>query len=174
MTLFSRNVLALLAFFMSSTALAAETWAQGRVTLHACVYAHTYEAQVELNYRNYDLPWGTSVYLIHGWGGIDNETTTFDWDNTQTIEVFASAPWTWSTTVSSIVSTRTGTRRYEHLDFVWKVVLPNGHEFYEKGNNSTWGYYAASLASVGERPCTSDGNFVGPMYPLSVPSIVKW
>ncbi|ATB46614.1 hypothetical protein MYMAC_002219 [Corallococcus macrosporus DSM 14697] len=173
MPLFSRKVLALLAFFMSSTALAGETWVQGRATLHACVYAHTYEAQVELNYRNYDLPWGTSVYLIYGWGGLNN-FVPYDWEDTQTIEVFASAPWTWSTTVTSIISTRTTPKWAEHIDFVWKVVLPNGHEFYEKGNNSTWGYYAASLLDIADRPCTSDGNFVGPMYPLSVTSIEKW
>ena len=173
MTFFSRKVLALLVFFMSSTALASETWVQGRAVLHACVYASSYEAQLELNYRNYSLPWGTSVYLIHGWGGL-NSFVPFDWENTQTIEVSASAPYTWSTTVTSIISNRTSPKWYEHFDFVWKVVLPNGHEFYEKGNGSTWGYYAASLLDITERPCTSDGNFVGPFYPLSVTSIEKW
>ncbi|WAM28694.1 hypothetical protein [Myxococcus sp. NMCA1] len=158
---------------MSSTALASETWVQGRAVLHACVYASAYEAHLELNYRNYSLPWGTSVYLIHGWGGL-NSFVPFDWENTQTIEVSASAPYTWSTTVTSIISNRTSPKWYEHFDFVWKVVLPNGHEFYEKGNGSTWGYYAASLLDITERPCTSDGNFVGPYYPLSVTSIEKW
>ncbi|AKQ67896.1 hypothetical protein A176_004808 [Myxococcus hansupus] len=173
MTFFSRKVLSLLVFLMASSATAAETWVQGRKVLHACVYAHSYEAEVNLSYRNHDLPWGTSVFLIYGWGG-QNNFVPYDWENEQTLEVFASAPWTWSTTVHGITSTRTTPKWAEHLDFVWKVVLPNGHVFYEKGNHSTWGYYAANLNTVGEIPCTSDGNFVGPTYPLTVTSVEKW
>ncbi|WP_426750386.1 hypothetical protein [Myxococcus sp. Y35] len=173
MTSISRKALTLLVFFMASSASAAEMWAEGRSVLHACDYGYAYEAQVNLSYRNYDLPWGTSVYLIYGWGGLDS-FVPFDWENEQTIEVFASAPWTWSTTVTSITSNRTSPKWYEHLDHVWKVVLPNGHVFYEKGNSSTWGYYSASLLSIAERPCTSNGDFVGPMYPLTVTTVEKW
>ncbi|WP_164000333.1 hypothetical protein [Pyxidicoccus caerfyrddinensis] len=173
MTVFSRNGLALLLFFVSSSAMASEQWVQGRVVLHSCVYASSYEAELNLSYRNYTLPWGTSVYLIHGWGGLDN-FVPFDWDNTQTLAVSASAPWTWSITVRSNISNRSSPKWYEHFDYVWKVVLPNGTEFYEKGNGSTWGYYAANLSDVTQRPCTSDGNFVGPTYPLTVTSVEKW
>ncbi|MFP2928139.1 hypothetical protein ACLESO_23650 [Pyxidicoccus sp. 3LG] len=175
MTALSRNALALLAALsVSTSAMASETWVDGRAVLHACVYAYSYEAEVSLSYRNYTLPWGTSVYLIYGWGGISNNVP-MDWDNTQTLTVSASAPYTWSATVRSIFSNRTTPQnRYDHVDFVWKVVLPNGFTFYEKGNGSTWGYYSAALSGITDRPCSSDGSFIGPMFPLTVTSVEKW
>jgi len=167
-----RNVLAVLLVFASSSALAAETWAEGRKVLHSCVYASSYEAEVSLHYRNYTLPWGTSVYLVQGWGGYDNGTP-IDWENTQTHAVSASAPWTWSITLRAGVSWRSSPKWYEHIDFVWKVVLPDGSEFYEKGNGSTWGYYAGDISQL-PAPCVSDSNFIGDPQPLPVSSIEKW
>lgn len=172
MTSLLRNVLALVLLSVSSSALAAETWAEGRKVLHSCVYASSYETEVTASYRNYDLPWGTSVFLVHGWGG-SNNGTPFDWDNTQTVQASASAAYTWSATVRATTSTRSSPKYSEHLDFVWKVVLPNGSEFYEKGNPSTWGYYAANFASL-PGPCVSDSNFIGTPQPLTVTSVVKW
>jgi len=133
---------------------------------------------VGVSYRNYTLPWGTSVALVYGWGGTSwghgNPSTRFDWANTQTVAVSASAPYTWSATVTSIISTRSGSWLYDELDFVWKVTLPNGFTFYEKGNGSTWGYYAAGLSAVQERPCVNDSNFIGTPTPLVVTSVEKW
>lgn len=172
MTSLLRAVLALCLLSASSAALAAETWAQGRVVLHSCVYASSYEAEVGLSYRNYTLPWGTSVSLVYGWSGSDNGIP-FDWDNTQTVVVSASAPYTWSATVRSQLSSRSSPKYYTDINFVWKVVLPNGYEFYEKGNGSTWGYYSASLSEV-PRPCTSDSSFIGDPWPLPVISVEKW
>lgn len=173
MTSALRKVLALALFFASTSAVAIEQWADGRAVLHACVYAHSYEAEIRMSYRNYTLPWGTSVYLIHGWGGLDNGVA-ITWDNTQTVAVPASSPWTWTVTVRSIISTRTTPKWYEHFDYVWKVVLPNGTEFYEKGNGSTYGYYSANLLDITSRPCTSDGSFIGAPFALGITSVEQW
>jgi hypothetical protein len=173
MTSLLRTVLALVLLFTSSSALASETWAEGRKVLHSCIYASSYEAEVTLSYRNYTLPWGTSVSLIYGWGGTVLNGGPFDWENTQTLAVSASAPYTWSATVRGTTSTRSSPKYYEHIDFVWKVVLPNGTEFYEKGNGSTWGYYAADVNNM-PAPCVSDSNFIGTPQPLTITSIVKW
>jgi hypothetical protein len=172
MTVLLRSLLAAV-LFVSSTALASETWAEGRKVLHSCVYASSYEVEVSLSYRNYTLPWGTSVFLIYGWGGNVTNGSPFDWENTQTLTVSASAPYTWSTTVRATTATRSSPKYYEHLDFVWKVVLPNGTEFYEKGNASTWGYYAADVSQM-PAPCVSDSNFIGTPQALTVTSVVKW
>ncbi|MCP3098818.1 hypothetical protein LZ198_08010 [Myxococcus sp. K15C18031901] len=169
----ARNILAVGLLLVSSSALASEQWADGRAVLHSCVYASSYEAEVRMSYRNFTLPWGTSVYLIHGWGGMSNGVA-IDWDNTQTVEAPASAPWTWTTTVRSTISTRSGTKWYTHFDYVWKVVLPDGNVFYEKGNGSTFGYYSANLQDITERPCTSDSSFIGAPFALTITSIEKW
>jgi hypothetical protein len=174
MTRLFRYVLALVLMFASTSALAGEQWVDARVTSFTCGYFNHQEAEVRLSYRNLDLPWGTSVYLLYGWGGYtgDSATGSFDWASTQTVEVPASSPYTWTTTVSSTVRARASTV-YESINFVWKVVLPDGNVFYEKGNGSTYGYYAANFSAL-PVACTSDGSMVGTLQPLAITTVVKW
>ncbi len=177
MTSLLRNLLAVAFLLVSSSALASDTWAQGRKILRQCDYAFDYMAEVVLSYQNYAMPWGTSVELIYGWGGSSwggPSTTTFDWANTQTIPVSASAPYTWSATVTSVIATRTGSSEYTSIQFVWKVSMPNGHVFYEKGNGSTWGFYNAPLGSLLGAPCSNTSTFTGPSSPLTVTSVERW
>lgn len=174
MTSLLRNLLAVAFLLVSSSAFASDTWAQGRIILRQCEYAFDYLAEVGMSYQNYTLPWGTSVELIYGWGGTswNPTTTTFDWANTHGLAAQASAPYTWSATVVSVISTRSGGWAYDSIQFVWKVTLPNGYTFYEKGNGSTWGFYNASLSGVQERPCGV--NFTLPPTPLTVTSVERW
>ena len=167
-----RNVLAVLLVFASSSALAAETWAEGRKVLHSCVYASSYEAEVSLFYRNDTLPWGTSVVLLYGWGGSDNGTP-FDWAGRMTTPALAVAGYTWGATVRATTSTRSSPRYYEHIDFVWMVIRPDGSFFYDKGNNSTWGFYSGNISQL-PAPCVSDSNFIGTPTPLPVVDVVRW
>lgn len=167
---FFRVVLVLGLMLASTPSLAGEMWAQARLTSHSCGYWNHTDAEVGLSYRNYDLPWGTSVYLIYGWAG--SYAGTFDWQDQQEIEVFASAPYTWSTTVSRSILGRGGPV-FKSINFVWRVVLPNGHEFYEKGNNSTWGFYDANFSQVTSK-CSEDGNPVGVPTPLAITTIERW
>lgn len=62
---------------------------------------------------------------------------------------------------------------YNRLDFVWAVHLPDGSVFYEKGDNSTWGYYLAALSDV-PNSCTSTGGFNAGLQPIPVTSVEKW
>lgn len=167
-----RNVFALVLMLFSSSAFAAETYVQARAVLHSCGYYSTQEVEVGLSYVNTGLPWGTSVYLVYGWGGTEG-SNVFDWRNTTTVQAPATAGYTWGTTVTSQIAARSSPTFFEHIDFVWKVVLPDGSEFYEKGNNSTYGYYKSVFSQL-ERPCTSDAGFIGTPAPLAVTSVVKW
>lgn len=176
-----RNVLALSLLSVSSSALASETWAEGRKVLRSCEYASSYEVEVTLSYKNELLPSGSSVFLVYGWdGGYLNHDgqnrPPFDWLGQQTVPATAGAPFTWSATVRGTTSTRTGTQYFENLDYVWKVVRPDGSAFYDKGNNpSTWGYHAAVLQGMAA-PCASStySGFIGTPVPLSVMDVVKW
>lgn len=172
MTRALRNVLTLALMMVSSSAFAAETWVQARAVLHSCGYYSSSEVEVGLSYRNYNLPWGTSVYLVYGWGGTSGGTP-ISWENTTTVQAPATAGYTWGTTVTSTIAARSSSKFYESINFVWKVVLPDGSEFYEKGNDSTWGYYDANFSQL-PRPCVSDSNFIGTPQALVVNSIVKW
>ncbi|AKQ64700.1 hypothetical protein A176_001612 [Myxococcus hansupus] len=164
----SRHALVFALLLTSTSALAGAQWVQARTVLNTCGYFSTSQAEIRLTYRNDDLPWGTSVFLIYGWGG-----STFDWaPSPQTVEVPAVAPYHWGTTVTGVIRSRSSTQ-YTHLNYVWKVVLPDGHEFYEKGNDSTYGYYAADFSQV-PMPCTQTaGTFIGNPTPLTITTVVK-
>ena len=168
---FLRVVLVLGLMLASTPALAGEQWVQARVTSFTCGYWSYSGAEVGLSYRNHDLPWGTSVYLIHGWAGTDGYTP-FDWANRQEIEVAASAPYTWSATVSRQIQGRGGPI-FKSINFVWRVVLPDGHEFYEKGNASTWGFYDANFSQVPSQ-CSKTNDYVGVPTPLTITDVVRW
>ncbi|MFP2904589.1 hypothetical protein ACLESD_05940 [Pyxidicoccus sp. 3LFB2] len=179
MTSLLRSVLAVALLLVSSSALASETWGHGRRILRQCDYAFDYMAEAALSYRNYTLPWGTSVQLVYGWGGaywsqMDPTNIPIEWANTQTVNAPASAPYTWSATVSSVVSERNEFWYYNQVQFVWKVTLPNGNVFYEKGNGSTWGYYSANVSGIQQSPCVNDSVFIGPSTPLPITSVEKW
>ncbi|MFP2933701.1 hypothetical protein ACLESO_52905 [Pyxidicoccus sp. 3LG] len=169
----SRHALALALLLTSTSALAMEQWVQARTVLNSCGYFNNSQAEVTLSYRNYDLPWGTRVFLIYGWGSPPaGGSTGFDWaPQPTTVEAPATAPYTWGTQVKSIIRSRSSVV-YTNINYVWKVVLPDGHEFYEKGNGSTYGYYAADFSQV-PMPCSNDGSFSGTPTALTITTVVK-
>lgn len=167
-----RHALVLALLLTSSSALAGEQWVKARTVLNTCGYFSTSQAELTFSYRNQDLPWGTSVFLIYGWGGTSG-TTPFDWAPAAvTVEAPATAPYHWGTTVTGVIRARSSTS-YTSINYVWKVVLPDGSEFYEKGNGSTYGYYAADFSQV-PMPCTTtSGTFIGTPTPLTITTVVK-
>lgn len=171
-----RSMFALVLLLASATAFAGQTWVQARAVTHSCGYYSTQNVEVTLDYQNQGLPWGTSVYLVYGWGGYTSTGSSnvpFTWDQSKSIPVSASAPYTWRATVTSNIAVRSSPKFYDSINFVWRVVLPDGSEFYEKGNTSTFGYYAASFANV-PRPCVSTSGFIGTPQALNVVSVEKW
>ncbi len=178
MNRFLRNVLALVLMCVSATAFAGGTTARARAVTYSCGYYSSQEAEVELRYVNTNLPWGTSVTLIYGWGGYysaPNGTppNLFDWENTASKDAPATAPYTWGATVKSQIAARSSPKFYERLDFVWEVHLPDGSVFYEKGNDSAWGYYVADFSDV-PNSCTSTGDYNTDFSAVPVTSVVKW
>lgn len=174
-----RSMLALVLVLSSATAMATEwTTAKARAVTHSCGYYSTQEVEVSLTYFNdnsADVPWGSSVYLHHGWGGYTSNGTTnvpFTWDNITTPQASATAGYIWAVTVTSTIAARSSPKFYDAINFVWKIVRPDGSVLYKKGNTSTYGYYNASFASL-QRPCTT-GGFIGTPTSLTVNSIVKW
>jgi hypothetical protein len=173
MSRISRHALVLALLLTSTSALAADQWVKARTVLNTCGYFSTSQAEITFSYRNNDLPWGTSVYLIYGWGGTSG-TTPFDWSpQPTTVEAPATAPYHWGTTVVGVIRARSSMPQYTNINYVWKVVLPDGHTFYEKGNDSIYGYYAADFSQV-PMPCTNtSGAFIGTPTPLAITTVVK-
>ncbi|NMO13953.1 hypothetical protein HPC49_08845 [Pyxidicoccus fallax] len=173
MSRLSRHALVLALLLTSTSALAGDQWVKARTVLNTCGYFSTSQAEITLTYRNQDLPWGTSVFLIYGFGGSTSPTTTFDWaPQPTTVEAPAVAGWHWEATVVSVIRARSSTQ-YNNINYVWKVVLPDGNVFYEKGNSSTYGYYSADFSHV-PMPCTNvTGQFIGTPTPLAITTVVK-
>ena len=183
MTRLLHNVFALVLTLVSATAFAGAVSAKGRAVLNSCGYYSTQNAEVTLRYRNDWVSAGSKVYLLYGWGEYVSGTTNIrtDWQYYKELEVPETLDpvtgyrtYTWNVTVTGIIGARSSSTYFGHFDFVWKVVYPDGAgEYYEKGNSSTYGYYAANFSQL-ERPCTSDGNFIGTPTSLPITSVVKW
>ena len=142
----------------ASSGHAAEKWIQleGR-TLETCQYFTTWSGKFAVTYSNHELPWGTKVELVYGFHGWTSSTggEHKDWLSQRASVFPAIAPFTWKTEIDEAVATRSQ-NWFDQLQFVLKVSLPDGHEFYEKGNESTWGYYTADLLNQGGRGCLGD------------------
>jgi hypothetical protein len=172
MSRLSRHALVLALLLTSTSALAGEQYVKARTVLNTCGYFSTSQAEITFSYKNLDLPWGTSVFLIYGWGNTSG-TTPFAWaPQPVTVEAPATAPYHWGVTVTGVIRARSSTE-YKNINYVWKVVLPDGSEFYEKGNGSTYGYYSADFSQVA-MPCTNtSGQFIGTPTPLPITTVVK-
>jgi hypothetical protein len=176
-----RSMLALALVLVSATSMAAESQSvQARTVSYSCGYYSTQAAEVTLSYTNTnsaEVPWGTSVYLVYGWGGYTSSGSTntpFTWDNTVTVEAPATAGYTWGITVTGTIAARSSNKFVNAINFVWKIVRPDGSVIYKKGNTSTNGYYNASFANLLPPQCTSTGGFIGTPTALTVTSVVKW
>ncbi len=174
-----RSLLALCLLLTGATSLAYEyTSVQARAVLNSCGYYSTQSVEVGLTYYNNDntqVPWGTNVYLVYGWEGYTSTGTgnvRFTWENTNTVQAPATAGYTWGVAVTGTIAARSSPKFYDTIDFVWKIVRPDGSVIYKKGNASTNGYYATSFANL-PRPCTT-GGFIGTPTALTVTTVEKW
>jgi hypothetical protein len=137
---------------------AAETRVEGqRQSSSGCTYFSTTIGRFRLSYENRELPWGSRVDLIYGFEERENTPrarVTREWQERVEISVPATAPSTWSTDVSRVIESRGSAVSYKALQFVWKITLPSGTTFYDRGNDAPMGFYSAPFADL---PLTCSG-----------------
>jgi hypothetical protein len=120
----------------------------GRGYTDACQYYSRTEADLEISYRDEGLPWGTRVFVVHGFGEEGS-----DWSDRAEIEAKAVGPYTWRAQVSKTLHFRSSQSRIESMQFVVRAVLPDGSEQYYRGGESTMGFFNTALPFAGSSPC---------------------
>jgi hypothetical protein len=139
----------------------AEVHIQGRSYSTSCSYYTKTIGDFLIQYNNYSLPWGTRVFLIYGadgytvqYGPIPPREIKLNWQNKKEIEVHTFSDFAWGADISLTLHERTNPDMFNGLDFVFRIVLPNGTVYYDNGGASDYGYYVANLLMQGS-PCTS-------------------
>lgn len=132
---------------LTSTAKAAELEASARIH-HCCpgYYSATY-ADLKFHYVNTTLPWGSTVLIKYGFKsryGSDAQVVS-EWKDLATLQAQASAPFTWDATLLDKFIYGRGGEQESHVQFVVQILLPSGEVIYDKGSDSTWGFYEGYL-----------------------------
>jgi hypothetical protein len=148
--------------------------AKGQLRSVGPSYYTAVDAEFLVSYANPDLPWGTKVFLRHGFERSEFHQGALrpvsDWNDVSVSEMTASGPYRWEARLVKQVYTRGSSWHFTGLDFVFEIVLPDGHVMFDKGSDSTWGYYEASAPDV-NGTCDSLGdNFCD----LSVQAIERY
>lgn len=143
-----------LGLFDYNYASAADISVQGRSYTISCSYYTKTIGDFLIQYHNTNLPWGTKVYFLYGTDGYTIQygpnparEIKLNWQNKKEIEIFAFSDFTWGADISLDLHERTSPDMFNGLDFVFRIVLPNGHEYYDNGGASDYGYYLANLIS---------------------------
>lgn len=163
------NVLTCFTMFFVSIGMAnaSEVKLQGRGYTHSCGYFSNSAADFSITYRNYDLPWGSRVFVKYGFGGFmqisDNyggHRELFEWAYPNEIEASSVAPYTWTITLPETTThDRSSNQWLNALQFVVKVQFPDHREIIEHGSNSTWGFFESKFNY------SDVSNCVGPDHP---------
>lgn len=86
----------------------------------------------------------------------------------------ASEPYVWQAAFRETLGYRSSPQNFVAMDFVVKVVLPNGHTFYVKGSETAQGYYKLPLA-LGTSQCVNNAEEISslPFYPGVLEPVAK-
>jgi hypothetical protein len=143
----------------------ADVQVRGRTFYGSPSYYSTTESDSEVTLRA-SLPWGSIVYLHHGYGGkkLDQSAAVLDWQSVRRVEMTAAAPWVWKVKISKVLHYRSSDELLTHLQFVFNVIYPDGHSEWLRGTESRMGFYQARLLPA--QPYAPGSAYPGPLTAL--------
>lgn len=166
------------ALAFAAQALGGEVRSEGRAFTHSCGYFSNTEADVWVFYRDRGLPLGTEVELISGLDGYEYKMRDGNqvqarvaWRDRRISKMRAVSPHVWRGDVSFVLAERSYPWRYEGLDFVFQIRLPDGRSYYDNGGRGTRGYYLARLQEP--YPCVDADRAKPPLGPLETRIVEK-
>ncbi len=106
-----------------------------------CAYASTATGSFLLSYTNQNLKWGSKVFLKYAFTETMHQR---NWDNEQVIELMPVGPFKWQADYATHVASR-GSFYYSQMKFLFIVKNEDGTIEFDKGNDSSWGYYQVDL-----------------------------
>jgi hypothetical protein len=158
----------------SSTSFGASSLeARGRLKACCASYYTSVDGIITLHYSNDALPPGSQVFLRHGYDIADFVEGELQlrnsWYDLEVLPVPAITPSEWEIEFSKTLYWRSSSFHLIALDFVLEVHLPNGDMFFEKGSDTTFGYYRAELPHANDA-CNPFGAAGCVMKILTVPA----
>lgn len=150
-----------LLFTVALTSIAQATQVQvwGRDYTYSCGYFSSIEGEYDITLRDDTLPWGTEVTLVTGWSA----PGFFEWRERREIPARSVSPFTWRAHVSGTLAYRSGAERRTHLDFVFKVTLPDGTVRWINGGNGSWSFFRVHVLGNTVSNCVGGGKPKPPM-----------
>lgn len=169
----------LLTVLASGSALAAEVSGKSRTFTYSCGYFSSQVSDVEISYHNPDLEWGVIVQMIYGYegvdvrgGGDDVRRVRIEWQRESRDVVVASAPYTWTAKMQVPVHYRSSSTFYDTLNFVYRLIHPDGRIEFDNGTDAPWGFYKLKLAGNGG--CYDQTNPLPEFQPAEITTTARY
>lgn len=138
----------IIASIITLNAYAADVVVSGNVySDNQCAYYASTSGQFKITYKE-QLPWGSKVELVYA---LNDSYHQAEWIRQEQTEMEPIAPYTWQ----SVFVEQTGSRgefRADKLNFVFKITLPDGTDYYDNGGQSPMGHYTAQMKDMTCRP----------------------
>lgn len=134
--------------------------------VYSCGYYSSSHSSLRVNYSNPNVPQAARVKLISGWGGYKalggGAKEFFSWRNRTERQMIGVESSSWAVEFSEQLHSRSSADFKDTLQFVFEINLPNGHTYYDKGSETTWGYYQSTLPFVSSSSqCLKPGELPG-------------
>jgi len=173
------GVLFITSFGFSNISQASQVEILGRTYSNSCSYYTNRAADLVVRYKNKNLPWGTTVKLIYGWGGFEyiwtdvgSQKKDLTWTETWALDMPATEAYTWTAVIQDKnLHVRGSPRFLNKFEFVIAIRLPNGEEIYEKGSRTSMGYYEVNLGLTAS--CLTPGSRKPEFQELGLTAIEK-
>ena len=157
----------------SVSAFASEIIVNAALGHSSCLLLEATRGLLEFRYTNPDIPPNARVTLHSGWEVFDRSVGSFvsDWQDISEVEMDSVANRTWSAGINKKLYTfGSDENPLSGVNFVFKITLPNGEYFFDKGNESRLGFYRTSW-NFNDLKCF-DGDF--PEFKnLSVANVIR-
>ena len=141
--------LLLVILIFSVPAFASWVWVDGRAMINSATNYQNTRGDFAVSFKEY-LPYGTKVVVKYGFFGHrmvyesnNAKTVRLEWDMGGYAETVCVGDYTWTANISVVLHKAGDSHNYEAIRFVFLIMLPDGSTYYEKGTNSTLGFYEA-------------------------------
>lgn len=140
-----RIAMILLAALTPVSALASTVQVDGAVTFCCSTYWSSTTTHFQVRYLNDQLPAGSAVYFRHGFTISEFVSGTPEardfWTDLQNPEMIESGAGVWNLPIDHQTYERGASRIVTALSFVLEIKLPDGSTLWDKGSETTLGYY---------------------------------
>ncbi len=141
---------------------------KGRILAINCETSESQSTDFVVNYNNSKIVYGAKVYLIYGSA---NSVLPNRWIDNKQVEMKRVEPFTYSSLNSMLIASPELALKIANINFIIKIVMPNGEIHLDKGSDSKLGFYQVTLN--GQKTCVSSDNEYPDFLNWNIKKIIK-